>query len=100
MDDDDAVSACVSSLAGYLRANPQACDTAEGIRRWWLRTEHEVAMSELQDALEWMQRRGAIEEIVAADGRRRYRRRGDDDAVLEAWSRANRSPRHDPGHGG
>lgn len=99
MDDDDAASACVSSLAGYLRANPQACDTAEGIRRWWFGTEHEVAMSELQDALEWMKRRGAIEEIVAVDGRRRYRRLADD-AVLAVLSHPGPSARHDPECGG
>lgn len=90
MDDNNAASACVSSLADYLRANPLACDTAEGIRRWWFGTEHEVAMNELQDALEWMKRCGAIEEIVAADGRRRYRRLGDD-AQLAALSQAHRS---------
>ncbi|MBW8808059.1 MAG: hypothetical protein JF591_04350 [Lysobacter sp.] len=42
-------------------------------------------MNELHDALEWMKRCGAIEEIVAVDGRRRYRRLGDD-AQLAALS--------------
>lgn len=83
MDEDCAASACVRSLAGYLRANPQACDTAEGIRRWWFDSEHEVEMEQLLDALEWMKRRGVVEEILAADGRRRYRRLAGD-ARLQA----------------
>ncbi|MEH6413450.1 hypothetical protein [Pseudomonas sp. CGJS7] len=90
MDEDCAASACVRGLAGYLRANPQACDTAEGIRRWWFDSEHEVEMEQLQDALDWMKRRGAIEEILAADGRRRYRRLADD-ALLASLARAGRS---------
>ncbi|MGO1068747.1 hypothetical protein [Lysobacter sp. CA199] len=90
MDDDCAASACVRSLAGYLRANPQACDTAEGIRRWWFDSELEVDMEQLQDALDWMKRRGVIEESLAADGRRRYRRLAGD-AQLAALLRAGRS---------
>jgi hypothetical protein len=83
MDENSAVSACVKALASYMRANPHACDTAEGIHRWWFGTEHEVAMDELQEALDWMKRCGVIEETVAADGRRRYRRLAGD-ALLGA----------------
>ncbi len=66
--------ATLLALADYLGANPYACDTSEGILRWWLDERHETVMDELMDALGQMKRAGIVEEIVAADGRRRYRR--------------------------
>jgi hypothetical protein len=62
----------VGTLAVYLRAHPFACDTAEGIRNWWLETE--VTMDDLMAALAWMQQHDVIEQRVAADGHVRYRR--------------------------
>jgi len=72
----------VCVLALYLRANPLACDSVEGIGRWWL-APHSVAREELELALDLMTEQGLIEEIVAADGRQRYRRCSDD-ARLQA----------------
>jgi hypothetical protein len=66
------------ALASYLSANPHACDTSEGIFRWWLDERQEAVMDELMDALGQLKRAGIVEEIVAADGRRRYRRIADD----------------------
>jgi hypothetical protein len=79
---EDEVTAAVRVLASYLRANPLACDSALGIARWWFKPENVVSMDVLVRALEWLERRGAVEQSVAADGRVRYRRRGDD-AVLD-----------------
>ena len=75
------VAAC---LQAYLLANPYACDTADGIRRWWLDGKEDVAMDELLRTLERMTQAGLIEAIAAADGRRRYRRAGSD-AAFAAW---------------
>ena len=75
------VAACLQT---YLLANPYACDTADGIRRWWLDGNEDVAMDELVRALERLARAGLIEEVAAADGRRRYRRTGSD-ADFAAW---------------
>jgi len=36
MPDDNAVAELVQQISGYLRDNPLACDTQEGIARWWL----------------------------------------------------------------
>jgi hypothetical protein len=76
------------ALARYLRANPLACDSLEGIGRWWL-AAHPVTPEELVRALGWMMERGLVEELVAADGRLRYRRLGSEamlDAVIERYS--------------
>ncbi len=69
------------ALAAYLSANPYACDTSEGILRWWLDERQEAVMDELMDALGHMKRAGIVEEIVAADGRRRYRRIASDEQL-------------------
>ena len=77
--------ATVRALARYLRSNPQASDTAEGIRLWWLDPGVEITMEQLQTAIDWLQEHGIVEELRAADGRRRYRRIANDaqlDGVL------------------
>jgi hypothetical protein len=77
MKSDPQVVAVVESLACYLRANPLASDTAEGICRWWL-DRNLGSMKEVMQALEVMQHEHLIEPVVAADGRLRYRRVGTD----------------------
>lgn len=65
-------------LARYLRDNPNACDSADGIHRWWLADGTVVTADELEQALRWMRQNGLMEETVAADGRVRFRRCCDD----------------------
>lgn len=60
-------------IARYLRANPLACDTWEGIARWWLGS-NPIPESELVATLKWMEDQGIIAARLAADGRVRYRR--------------------------
>jgi hypothetical protein len=77
MNGDPQVVAVVEALACYLRANPLASDTAEGICRWWL--DRDLGrMKEVMRALELMEQEHLIEAVVAADGRLRYRRVGTD----------------------
>lgn len=64
----------VHALVRYLRSNPHASDTAEGIRLWWLDPRVEVTMEELQAVIDGLLESGIVEELQAADGRRRYRR--------------------------
>jgi len=73
-DYEDAVAALVQQLTAYLRDNPLACDTQEGIARWWLAPGAVVDNQQLSLALERMRQRGEIEQLRAADGRVRYRR--------------------------
>lgn len=77
-----ATTDVVCALALYLRANPLACDSLEGIRRWWL-AAHAIAREQLEEALDLMMEQGIVEQIMAADGRLRYRRCGND-TLLQA----------------
>ncbi len=87
MDNVPDLHTLVRNLARYLRDNPNASDSAEGIRRWWFADGVVVTADELDKALRWMRQRGLIEETVAADGRVRYRR-SCSDAQLDAVARA------------
>jgi hypothetical protein len=73
MDDDLRDQAIIGQLARYMRANPLACDTLEGIAQWWLGAE-DVAPAQLARALEWMERSGVVTRLPAADGQLRFRR--------------------------
>lgn len=81
MHDGSEIDAVVRSLGRYLRDNPAACDSAEGIRRWWFADGHVVAEDELDKALNRMKQRGLIEETIAVDGRVRYRRIASDEQL-------------------
>ncbi|MGH6646424.1 hypothetical protein [Aquabacterium sp.] len=65
----------VGDLSWYLRLNPLASDTPEGIARWWLKAD-DFSMSDLTSALEHMVQAGVVEATNAADGQVRYRRTG------------------------
>lgn len=77
MDEPDSSMKLVARLCRYLRENPQACDTPEGMARWWLGGDT-AAGRELQRALDWLERAGLIEPLRAVDGRTRYRRSAQD----------------------
>jgi hypothetical protein len=81
MNDDPDTTEIVRALADYLRANPLACDTADGISRWWLASQS-ISMERLLQALGWMKRHHLVEEMLAADGRLRYRRIASDEQLL------------------
>jgi hypothetical protein len=70
-----SVAKVVGVLSWYLRLNPLASDTLEGIAQWWLKTD-DVSLSDLTSALEQMKQAGVIEVTNAADGQVRYRRTG------------------------
>lgn len=63
----------VPRLARYLRENPRASDTEEGIGQWWLGIGP-LDLWKLRGALAWLVRAGIVSAVKAADGRVRYRR--------------------------
>jgi hypothetical protein len=74
------VMTIVQHLSRYLRQHPEACDTPEGIARWWLDADPPpVPVAAVESALGWMSAVGVVESSRAADGRVRYRRAGDID---------------------
>ncbi len=78
----------VQQLSHYLWRHPHACDTAEGIARWWLLGAHtSPPLPVVLSALDHLQALGLVQAHPAADGRVRYRRPAADaahDAQLQA----------------
>jgi hypothetical protein len=73
MDDPNPDQAIIVELARYLRANPLACDTLEGIAHWWLHTPN-LPPDRLARALARMESAGVVARLHAADGQLRFRR--------------------------
>ncbi|MFC4527101.1 hypothetical protein ISN76_10385 [Dyella halodurans] len=71
--DPGAVSHAACRLARYLRANPLAGDTKEGIAQWWLGFAS-VSVDVVGRAIALLQEAGVLETVRAADGHVRYRR--------------------------
>ena len=84
----------VRRLALYLRANPHAGDTEEGIAQWWLGIEPS-SMDLLERALGWFENHGLLEAVRVADGRVHYRRvalKASVDERLDRLIEGNTSP--------
>jgi len=95
----DDLARIALALVRYLRLHPQASDTAEGIARWWLRGEMRAEVWHVQQVLEWMTEAGLIEGITTRDGRKRYRRSGNNLEFERRVARALRlSPTDDTVH--
>lgn len=62
------------ALAHYLRVNPQACDTAAGIARWWMPAGLEVDEWEMRVLLEELRGLGLVDRFSTLDGHELYRR--------------------------
>jgi hypothetical protein len=69
----------VTELSTYWCEHPLACDTADGIRRWWLADGLDVPGDVVAAALAWMVAWNLVVASTAADGRIRFRRRVDVD---------------------
>lgn len=69
----------VTKLSKYWVEHPFACDTCEGLRRWWLPDGLDASPDVLATALAWMVTQNLAAASTAADGRIRFRRRADVD---------------------
>ena len=60
-------------ILDYLRRNPEAGDTLEGIAKWWLETERiESSVEGVADALESLVEQGKIRIVDRKDGSTGY----------------------------
>jgi len=71
----------VAELATYWWRHPAACDTPEGIHRWWLGGRIDVSVAEVESALGFLETRGLIEKRLVGD-RSIYRMRADADGAV------------------
>lgn len=55
-------------VTAYLARNPQACDTAEGVARWWLTLEQNHPLETVQKALDQLEDEGRIAKRRIPDG--------------------------------
>lgn len=61
-------------VLNYLRRNPDAGDTLEGIVKWWMGFENiELSMKDVADVLEILIQKKAINVYVIADGTAFYK---------------------------
>lgn len=62
------------TLSSYLRNNPRACDTAQGIARWWMLPHTGVSEAEVQPLLDELHEKGLMTRFSTLEGRWLYRR--------------------------
>lgn len=70
MDPEDA--SVLDALRRYLSDNPQACDSVDGISRWWLRGA--FGKQQVERALQQLLADGFLIRHSATDGRIRWRK--------------------------
>ena len=81
----------VASLAVYWRKHAAACDTAEGVHRWWFKGAADVSVAEVEEALRILMEEGLIEQRFTGV-RAIFRLRADaDEARLAALADAGGS---------
>jgi hypothetical protein len=73
----------VGVLATYWWSHRAACDTPEGIHRWWIGERLEVSRADVEEALRWMVDNGFVERRMTGD-RSLFRIRADADVVALA----------------
>jgi hypothetical protein len=60
-------------IVAYLRENPYAGDSLEGISRWWLmRQRVSESVDAVREVLEHLRNKGCLYECSLADGRKVY----------------------------
>ena len=69
------VNTIAEEIARYLREHPDAADSLDGIRQWWLpRVRLQEATAQVEGALEELLGRGVVVRQVMPDGTVLYRR--------------------------
>lgn len=69
--------AITTAIERYLKRHPTAADSEIGISQWWLAESGvEGSVDEVKQALQTLEQRGVVEEVVLADGRYVWRSPG------------------------
>ena len=69
------MNSIAEEIGRYLRDHPEAADSLDGIRQWWLpRLRLQEAAAEVEEALQELLGRGLIVRQVQPDGTVLYRR--------------------------
>lgn len=76
-DRDDAVRLIAATLLEYLAGHPDAADSVEGIRRWWIPQNVAASRSDVEAALEQLVRAGELTRRQLPDRGVLYVRRRD-----------------------
>jgi hypothetical protein len=70
---DQRIENVAMEIGRYLHAHPDAADSAEGVRHWWLTHENaKVALTVVDAALDRLISQGVVRMRVLADGTRIY----------------------------
>jgi hypothetical protein len=70
---DQRIEDVAIEIERYLRANPDAADSAEGVRHWWLSSENaKVGLDVVDAALDKLVSDGVVRVRKLADGTRLY----------------------------
>ncbi len=78
---DRSVRAAVAGIVHFLGFHPEARDTAEGIRRWWLAEyDGELSDADVQAALDQLLQHDRVTRMTLPDGTQLYAGK---DAVIE-----------------
>jgi hypothetical protein len=73
----DSAQVIAHTIQRYLDVNPEAADSAEGIRRWWLPPAlAEESPGAVEEALDRLVAAGVIQPRPLPDGRVLYAKRG------------------------
>lgn len=72
--DEDVVRTVAERVLAHLAECPNAADTAEGIREWWLTPQRAVDLHTVEAALKWLVREGLVERAPSTSGTPVYRR--------------------------
>jgi hypothetical protein len=75
--EEDPAQVIAHTIQRYVEANPDAADSAEGIRRWWLPAVlAEESPATVEEALDRLVAAGVISRRPLPDGRVLYAKRG------------------------
>lgn len=80
MDDTCRIDTLIAEIVRYLRENPRAADTLDGIHNWWLRdVRRRGTPDETQQAVDLLVARGVMHRIPLAGPAQVYAAADNDD---------------------